>query len=105
MVTVDPAVLFAPAKPSIAQRHLAPTTALCQQTSPPRNFGSKAGPPHILSIGRDASKLSTRAYNLSSATGCSVKSAAAEAVSNLVIANFYAMDSGETFSTGLCVQT
>jgi hypothetical protein len=53
------------------------------------NFGGKARPPRILSIGRNASVLTTRACNLSSATGCLVRCAAPEAVSNLVIANFY----------------
>ena len=83
----------------IAQRHF-----LADHSSPPIdfpscNFGGKAGPPRILSIGRDASKLSTRACNLSSATGCSVKSAAPEAVSNLVIANFYRV---ALFDDSLC---
>jgi hypothetical protein len=53
----------------IAQRHFLP-----DHSSPPidflsRNFGGKAGRPRILSIGRDAGKLSTRACDLSSATG------------------------------------
>jgi hypothetical protein len=83
----------------IAQRHFLP-----DHSSPPIdfascNFGGKPRPPRILSIGRDASMLSTRACNLRSATGCSVKSAAPEAVSNLVIANFYRV---ALFDDGLC---
>ena len=82
----------------IAQRHF-----ISDHSSPPIdfafcNFGGKPRPPRILSIGRDASMLSTRACNLS-ATGCSVKSAAPEAVSNLVIANFYRV---ALFDDSLC---
>jgi hypothetical protein len=83
----------------IAQRHFLPDRSSPPIDFPSCNFGGKAGPPRILSIGRDASKLSTRACNLSSATGCSVKSAAPEAVSNLVIANFYRV---ALFDDGLC---
>jgi len=83
----------------IAQRHFLPDRSSPPIDFPSCNFGSKAGPPRILSIGRDASKLSTRACNLSSATGCSVKSAAPEAVSNLAIANFYRV---ALFDDGLC---
>jgi hypothetical protein len=72
-----------------SQRHFLPDHSSPPIDFPSCNFGGNAGPPRILSIGRDASKLSTRACNLSSATGCSVKSAALGAVSNLVIANFY----------------
>jgi hypothetical protein len=82
----------------IAQRHFLPDHSYPPIDFPSSNFGSKAGPPRILSIGRDASKLSTRACNLS-ATGCSVKSAAPEAVSNLVIANFYRV---ALFDDSLC---
>ena len=53
------------------------------------DYRGKARLPRILSIGRDASMLSERASNISSATGCPVKCAAPEAVSNLVIANSY----------------
>jgi hypothetical protein len=73
----------------IAQRHFLPDHSYPPIDFPSSNFGGKAGPPRILSIGRDASKLSTRACNLSSGTGCSVKSTPPEAISNLVIANFY----------------
>ena len=83
----------------IAQRHFLPDHSFPPIGFPSCNFGGKAGPPRILSIGRDASKLSTRACNLSSATGCSVKSAAPEAVSNLVIANFYRV---ALFDDSLC---
>ena len=83
----------------IAQRHFLPDHSSPPIDFPSCNFGGKAGPPRILSIGRDASKLSTRACNLSSATGCSVKSAAPEAVSNLVIANFYRV---ALFDDSLC---
>src|SRR5258705_3931436 len=83
----------------IAHRHFLPDRSSPPIDFPSCNFGGKAGPPRILSIGRDASKLSTRACNLSSATGCSVKSAAPEAVSNLVIANFYRV---ALFDDSLC---
>ena len=83
----------------IAQRHFLPDRSSPPIVFPSCNFGGKAGPPRILSIGRDASKLSTRACNLSGATGCSVKSAAPEAVSNLVIANFYRV---ALFDDSLC---
>ena len=83
----------------IAQRHFLPDRSSPPIDFPSCNFGGKAGPPRILSIGRDASKLSTRACNLSSATGCSVKSAAPGAVSNLVIANFYRV---ALFDDSLC---
>ena len=82
----------------IAQRHFLPDRSSPPIDFPSCNFGGKADPPRILSIGRDASKLSTRACNLSSATGCSVKSAP-EAVSNLVIANFYRV---ALFDDSLC---
>ena len=82
----------------IAQRHFLPDHSYPPIDFPSSNFGGKAGPPRILSIGRDASKLSTRACNLTE-TGCSVKSAAPEAVSNLVIANFYRV---ALFDDSLC---
>jgi hypothetical protein len=69
----------------IAQRHLLPDYSSTPINFASCNLGGKAGPPRILSIGRDASRLSMCACNLSSAIGCSVKSAAPEAVSNLVI--------------------
>ena len=81
----------------IAQRPFLP-----DHSFPPIDFASLRGkerPPRILSIGRDASMLSTRACNLSRATGCSVKSAAPEAVSNLVITNFYRV---ALFDDSLC---
>ena len=90
----------------IAQRHFLPDHSSPLIDFPSCNFGGKAGPPRIMSIGRDASKLSTRACNLSCATGCSVKSAAPEVVSNLVIANFYRFDDGlcdaETAELAVC---
>jgi hypothetical protein len=83
----------------IAQRHLLPDYSSTPINFASCNLGGKAGPPRILSIGRDASMISTRACNLSSATGCSMKSTAPEAISNLVIANFYRV---ALFDDSLC---
>src|SRR5260370_37646387 len=83
----------------IAQRHFLPDDSSPTIDFASCDFGGKARLPRIMSIGRDTSMLSTRACTLRSATGCSVKSAAPEAVSNLVIANFYRV---ALFDESLC---